>query len=277
MSMIAGYDYMDDVVREACNDLEDYHDHYWFTIYRNCVRCLEEMKIDIANRPTIKYLKVDQATKTVALPKDFINYISINIEYNGIMWALGYNPQMCRPVADDCGDTPLGEGGLINGLTYQPYLRGSEFDENGFEGQYLWGDWLWGDIAQKNYGHGGGYNNMGYYKVLHEDGIILLNPDFKYEHIILVYVSRGYAEGQKTLVPTMLKEAIILYGKWKFFETKMNTSANSNEIYVNRVKAENMKQQYWAKHRLSQNRIRNNSPYEIVAASRRANGPHVKQ
>lgn len=274
--MIAGYTYMDDVVREAAQDVGDFHDHYWFQMYRFGIRCLEEMKIDMLNRPSIRRIPVDQDTKTVTLPADYVNYISIGVEYNGILWNLGYNPRMCRPSPDNCGDMTLGEGGLPNGLLNQVGLRNEDGTLQSYEGTFRWYDTsINPGFGQKQYGHGGGWNERGYYKVMHEDGIIMLNPSFDFTEIVLVYVSKAYTEGTKTLVPHMVVDCVKSYCKWKWFEYKSDISGRT-EMRDWMSKAANHRQQYFAKFRLSQIRQRQNSPYEVAAAVRRSFGPHAK-
>ena len=273
--MIAGYTPIDEVIREACQDVGDDFFHYWHTMYRYGIRCFEEMKMDIANRPTIVHLPVDQDTKTVALPTNFVNYITVGVEQRGIIWALGYNPQMCRPSKTDCGEDVLGEGGLPNGLTRQIGLRNEDGSLQGWGEGYWNYDWNTYDGerygGQKVYGLGGGWNQRGYYKVMHEDGIILLNPEFNWTEIVLVYVSRAYEPGSITYIPDMLKECIINYCKWKWFEFKTNTSGKQEMRDFNN-KAMIHREQYYVKLRLSAGRMRNNSAYEIVAAYRRAYG-----
>ena len=275
--MIAGYTEIDEAIREACQDVGDNHLHYWLSMYRWGIRCWEEMKMDIANRPKTVHLTVDKATKTVDLPSDFVNYITVGVEQNGILWALGYNPQMCRPAKDECGDGVLGDGGLPNGLTRQIGLRNEDGSLQGWGDGYWnydWGQGFGGDErfgGQKVYGLGGGWNQRGYYKVMHEDGVILLNPAFDWDKVVLVYISRGYSPGSITFIPDMLRECIINYCKWKWFEYKMNTTGKQ-EMRDYAAKAANHREQYYVKLRLSAGRMRANSHYEIMAAYRRSYG-----
>ncbi len=267
--------HIDAVINEAQSDLGEFQQHYYAILYGYAVRCIEEMNYDILNWPHERYFPVDHTTKTVTLPDGFVNHITVGVEHNGIVWALGLNPRMCRPMKDDCGDVVLGDGGLPSGMKRQwRTLNQGDTSDNAF-----WWDWweygydYW--RGQKLYGEGGGWNERGYYRVMKEDGIILLNPDFKWDNIVLTWVGDRYSPGTKTMVPKMVANAMISYMKWKHFQGKANISTGIL-FRENTAKAKGFEDEYWAARQVAKARRVNNSLYEIVAAYRRSYGPHIK-
>ncbi len=270
--MIAGYDTLDDIAMDACQDLQDYDWHYYYNMQRYGIRCLNEMHISFMNRPKEVYLEVDQSTKTVTLPSDYKNYIKVSVEYNGILWALGLNERMCRPMRDECGDYILGDGGLVTGTKHQWNYYTAENSE--WNGNY-WYWWMNEFSGSKQYGWGGGYNSQGYYRVDDTKGVILLNPDFAWSHIVLTYIGEVYVPGVTTYVPSMAREAIACGMKYYFLEMMKNTTGKG-EMRDYKIKAADAGAAYWAAVRKSAQRMKANSPYELVAAYRRSVGPMVR-
>lgn len=270
--MIAGYTEMDTLVREACMEVGDDGLHNALNMYRYGTRLLQDMNLGMDKSPEYAYLTPDPTTKTVTLPEDYVNYVAVGIEHNGIFWALGYNPRMCRPKVDDCGEPVLGDGGLVTGTRHQIFLRNSEDEASGaWYGNYWTDASWWPNYGQQEFGLGGGYNTFGYYKVVPKDGVIMFNPSFNWGAVVLIYIKKAYCAGKKTLVPEMMTEALLTGMIWKFFQFKKNTTIRG-EMRDYGAKAEDYRQRHFAERRMAGQRMRNNTHYEILAAYRRSTG-----
>jgi hypothetical protein len=79
------------------------------------------------------------------------------------------------------------------------------------------------DFEYRNYAIGGTYvnlfgvparlDNVGEFKVVNEDGIIVLSPEYPYDHVILEYIPSPIANGDY-LMPVLLREALISWIRW---------------------------------------------------------------
>jgi hypothetical protein len=73
----------------------------------------------------------------------------------------------------------------------------------------------WTDDTVGNlYGVPSGSVSVGEFKIDHQHGIILLNPDFAYDSLVLEYTASP-KEGEDYYVPVQFKEAVIAYLRWK--------------------------------------------------------------
>lgn len=271
---IAGWVQLDEIEREAEARLTEYYGHYYGDIHDIAVRCVKELNYDTANTPKRIWLEVDRSLQRAVLPDDFVNYVTIGVEVNGILVALGYNPRMCRPRPDECGAQELGEGGIPSGLKEQWELADGAANPFWFRPwQYAY--WPNANDVPHMYGHGGGWNQRGYYRIEKHGGWIDFNPAFNWDHVLLEYISNGFAPGSTTQVPEMMSEAIICYCLWKFFGKKKITETGRRFQELGQLEADYF-QQWVVQKRKAAQRQTNNSLYEITAAKRRSFGPHIK-
>lgn len=172
-------------------------DRYWVFAFRGLV----DLLFDVTAEPITVRLPV-LGNKTVPFPADYISWNKIGIlNNNGEVSTLKINnaltkyadsnPNRIQKLTSDITDTyPL----LIN----NPY--------------YL--NYYYNGIYQPLFGVGGGLVQYGECTVDEKNNLIVLNPEFIYDSIILEYISSPEKNGDYA-VPLYTQEALVAWIKWK--------------------------------------------------------------
>lgn len=172
-------------------------DRYWVFAFRGLV----DLMFDVTAEPITVRLPV-LGNKTVPFPAGYISWSKIGIlNNNGEISTLKVNdaltkfkdnnPNRLEKLTSDITDTyPL----LIN----NPY--------------YL--NYFYNGVYQPLFGVGGGLIQYGECTVDEDNNLIVLNPEFRYDHIMLEYISSPEKNGDYT-VPLYTQEALIAWIKWK--------------------------------------------------------------
>lgn len=164
-------------------------------------RALVDMFFDVTAEAITVRLPVS-GNKTVAFPSDFLSWIKIGIlNDNGEVSTLKINdalttykdtnPNRLEKLTSDITDSiPL----LLNNPYYFNYY---------YNGQY-----------QPLFGVGGGLVQYGECRIDDKNNLIILPPDFRFDSIILEYISSPEKNGDYQ-VPIIAQEAIVAFIKWK--------------------------------------------------------------
>lgn len=172
-------------------------DRFWVLSFR----ALVDLFIDIlAEAITVRLPLLPN--KTVQFPADYISWVKIGIlNENGEVSTLKINNALTT-----FKDTNPNRLERINGDINDaaPLLLGSPF--------YL--NYYYNNTYQPLFGVGGGLIQYGDCKVDDENNLIIFPPDFRFDSIILEYISSPEKNGDYT-VPIIAQEAIIAFIKWK--------------------------------------------------------------
>jgi hypothetical protein len=172
-------------------------DKYWVLAFRGLI----DMLFDVMAESITVRLPV-AGNKTVQLPSDCIGWVKIGIlNNNGEVSTLKINnalttykdtnPNRLEKLTADVTDAiPL----LLNNPYYLNYY---------YNGQY-----------QPLFGFGGGLVQFGECKVDDANNLIILSPEFRFDSIILEYISSPEKNGDY-MVPIICQEAIIAFINWK--------------------------------------------------------------
>lgn len=172
-------------------------DSYWVLAFRGLV----DMLFDITAQAITVRIPVS-ANKTVPFPAGYLSWIKIGIlNDNGEISTLKINnalttykdnnPNRITDLTADINDAfPL--------LTSNPFYM--NFFYNG--------------TYQPLYGVGGGLIQYGECRVDDANNIIILEPNFRYDHIMLEYISSPEKNGDYE-IPIVCQEAIVAFIKWK--------------------------------------------------------------
>jgi len=214
--MSAKYISLKEVVAQALDELDksmgDF-DKAWIFAFRG----LEVANFNISAEPkTIRIPK--NGNQTVTLPNDYVQWIKIGVMDDfgqistlkinkSITTYGGLNPNRLSLLTPDVS-SEIG----VN-TTGIPYLN---FYENG----------LYSPI----FGIGGGLIQYGECRVDEKNNIIILSPDYKYDSVLLEYISCPEKDKDYN-VDRRLRESIIAFIKWKF---KMGTDV---EFYARLTEA----------------------------------------
>jgi len=172
-------------------------DEYWVLAFRGLV----DMLFDVTAEPITVRLPLLR-NKTVPFPSDYLSWTKIGIlNENGEVSTLKINDALTT-FKDNNPNRLERINGDINDAA--PLLLGSPF--------YL--NYYYNNTYQPLFGVGGGLIQYGDCKVDEENDLIILPPDFRFDHIILEYISSPQKNGDYT-VPIVAQEAIIAFIKWK--------------------------------------------------------------
>lgn len=180
-------------------------------------RALVDLFLDVTAEALTVRLPVS-GNKTVAFPDDYISWVKIGIlNANGEVSTLKVNNALTK--YKDTNPNRLEK--LTADITdAAPLLLGSPF--------YL--NYYYNNTYQPLFGVGGGLIQYGEFSVDDKNNLIVLPPDFRFDSIILEYISSPEKNGDYQ-VPIIAQEAIIAFIKWKgktgsreeYYAEKVNT------------------------------------------------------
>lgn len=164
-------------------------------------RALVDMLFDVTAEAITVRLPL-LGNKTVPFPSDYLSWVKIGIlNENGEVSTLKINnalttykdtnPNRIEKLTSDINDAA-------------PLLLGSPF--------YL--NYYYNNTYQPLFGVGGGLIQYGECRVDDANNLIILPPDFRFDSIILEYISSPQKNGDYT-VPIIAQEAIVAFIKWK--------------------------------------------------------------
>lgn len=172
-------------------------DAHFLRLWGIAIRGLEEMSYSFAADPISRKLNVNP-NKTVNLPGDYVMWCKVGVvNERGEIATLKINPNLSRYAATD--DDRVDE----NAAVYQTEDYGKYYRNYNYDGTYV-----------HLYGAEGGADVIGECNVLEDDGVIILNPDYQYDHVILEYTASPIANGDY-LMPVLIREALISWLRWK--------------------------------------------------------------
>lgn len=198
-------------------------DRYWVFAFRGLV----DMLFDVTAEPISVRLPV-LGNKTVPFPSDYISWTKIGIlNNNGEVSTLRINNALTK--YKDTNPNRLGKLTADITDTY-PLLLNNPY--------YL--NYYYNGIYQPLFGVGGGLIQYGECTIDEENGLIVLNPEFRYDSIILEYISSPQKNGDYT-VPLYTQEALIAWIRWKakkgtrqeYMAEKMNARRRAPKKRVN--------------------------------------------
>lgn len=164
-------------------------------------RALVDMLFDVTAEAITVRLSVS-GSKTVAFPSDYLAWVKIGIlNANGEVSTLKINNALTT--YKDTNPNRLEK--LTADITdAAPLLLGSPF--------YL--NYYYNNTYQPLFGVGGGLIQYGECRVDDKNNLIILAPDFRFDSIVLEYISSPEKNGDYQ-VPIIAQEAIIAFIKWK--------------------------------------------------------------
>jgi len=167
------------------------------------LRALVDMHFDIAAEPlTVRLPK--NGNQTVTLPAGYLSWSKIGIlNNNGETNTLKINNSLTKWRDNNPNRLSLLTADINDSAVD---LAGRPFFFNYFyEGNYY-----------NLYGAPPGLVQYGSCRVDEKNGVIVLEPDFQYDHVLLEHISSPERNKDDYMVETALQEAIIAFIKWKF-------------------------------------------------------------
>ena len=211
---------LDYIVKTVMADLGESSLSNYQTYLQFAIRGFRELSLHNGNTNKIAYLPI-KSNKAVDLPTDYIKYTKIGVCINGRIVTLGLDDSLCiNHNFDDCGD-PIAiamdsnsSPELISNLNYGYY-----FLDHFHNGQYVAGE----------YGLGGGYNGLGYYRIDKEQNQIQLTSQIPSTEIVLEYIADGLSPDGTAAVPVEAVECLIAWVHWKRQQRKSKVPQGEKE------------------------------------------------
>lgn len=192
----ARYVSIDKVVNEYISEA-NLTDSQFLRLWNLAVRGLELMNYSFAAQPISRKLGI-LPNKIVELPGDYVDWCKIGVTNDlGEIAALKVNEGLSSYAATETDRLSQNEA------VYNTEKYNLVFQNYNLDGTYV-----------NLFGVNGGMDRVGECKVLNEDGVIVLNPDYAYDHIILEYIPSPVANSDY-LMPVLLQEALISWLRWK--------------------------------------------------------------
>lgn len=198
MAQQQGWVTLDSCINDYISEAELSNNKY-FKLFHAAFRGMEDLGIDFFYQVKSVMLPVN-ANKTVTLPPDFLQYTKLGVlNGNGELVPLKYNENLTAY----SGSNPnrIANTSSSNFVDYYSYSSPVFF----------------------NFWDGGSYYNMyginttaiygGGFKFDSANGIILLDPTFSWNGLVLEYTASPQ-EGQEYYVPMVFREAIIAWLAW---------------------------------------------------------------
>jgi hypothetical protein len=172
-------------------------DKYWVLAFR----ALVDMLFDVTAEPLTVRLPVS-GNKTVSFPSDYLSWIKIGIlNENGEISTLAINNSLTT--YKDTNPNRIEK--LTSNISDNfPLLLGNPF--------YL--NYYYNGMYQPLFGVGGGLIQYGSCRVDDANNLIVLPPDFRYDSIMLEYISSP-EKNDDYQIPIVCQEAVIAFIKWK--------------------------------------------------------------
>lgn len=171
-------------------------DSHFLRLWRIAIRGLEQMNYSFASEPITRKLSV-LPNKIVELPGDYVDWCKVGVVNDrGEIATLRRNDNLSTYAATDPDRLSA------NSATFNTERYDFEYRNYAIGGTYV-----------NLFGVPAGLDNVGEFKVVNEDGIIVLSPEYPYDHVMLEYIPSPVANGDY-LMPVLLREALISWIRW---------------------------------------------------------------
>ncbi len=247
---------LDKIVRQAliANGEESLHKYPRYLLF--AMEAFKDFQMDSAQDvKTIKLTMND--VKQVELPLDFIDWVKVGVVCGDRIKVMGVCDTL--PILtqrDDCGNLqPYSSDIPANSIpsnfsTYGGYYFMNYTNENG-------------EIIGGIYGIGGGYTDIGYFRVLRnqgDHGVLQFNSQVNTTDVYLEYISNGFDPKAESIVNSYAEKCIQFYIHWRVAWHKHGS--NSGE-------AQQCRKEYFNELRLTRIRISGLTTRDILEISRK--------
>jgi hypothetical protein len=203
-------------------------------------QAIKEYNYNVFNEPKVLEMTIGDTLQMV-LPQDYVNFIRISLEVNGVLFAMVENVQLNYAnsyLQDNNNDIVFDvDGNVIEtmsqldierlaGDTQQLYTGQGQFN-----GQYGWycpnlnygGDWYFTRQFGGRFGIDPETANINpTYKIDKKSGVINFSSDISGMNVVLEYITDGMENGNETnmFVPKLAEQAMYRYIKWALIDQK---------------------------------------------------------
>ena len=198
---------LDILVREYMNSLgASTVDNRYARFLQFAIEGVKQINGENKNVVKVARIPISETNFVFTLPADFIDYLRISVCWQGQLFALGLNDNICPPHFDSCGNI------IVDGLEAQQPSNNVGWNGYGWGQQYNSDGFFIGKI----YGIGGGQNCIGGYTVYKSQGYIAIQGmDNRFDEIVLQYMGDIDTIDEEHVVDSAYSEAIKAWIYWK--------------------------------------------------------------
>ncbi len=262
------YSTIDEIVRTAliADGEQSLHKYPAYLLFG--LEALKDFYTDHAQ--DVKTVQLDMsALKQVYLPLDFVDWVKVGIVCGNRIKVMGTNDNM--PIltqTDNCGN-------LKNYDNCGCGVNDFPDDLGSFGGFYFWGypgSFIneYGEMIGGVYGLGGGYTDVGYFRLITNQGkqaFLQFDTHVRTTKVYVEYISNGMDPKKETLVNSLAAKAIRFYIHWQV-ECSKNSPASG--------KAQGWENQYYNELTRVVKRTWNFTPRDILELTRQHYGQAPK-
>ena len=214
-------------------------------------------------------LYVDSSLKMI-LPSDYVNYIRISINVNGVLRPLHENPRANSAqgyLQDSNNDVMFGANGeVLIGQSKLDFYRLTQTVYNGagiYNGAYGWnvdGNWYFGYNVGSRFGlETSEANSLPTFRI--NNGVIDFSSDIANNYVVIEYISDGMENGDDTLIQVnkFAEDFVYAYVKWALL---------NNKIGINEYEKQRCKKEKEAEYRNARIRLSNIHPSRLLMSLR---------
>lgn len=241
---------VESVIQDYLNESEQSQNKY-FKIWHLCFRGFENLGINSFYQIQTQKLPVN-ANYTVQLPSDFVQWSKVGVlNDRGEIIPLYYNNKLTNFA--DLSSTRLAQTQDDNLSTWSPDM---------------WTNY-WNGYAYTNvYGVPSGQPFVGSFKVDNQNGVILLDENFRYEYVMLEYIASPQA-GKEYYLPIVFREALMA---WLWWKDKRAANTNRGQVGISR----DLKNTFYNERRLAIAAWKPNRIYDNYQASQEQTRQAIK-
>lgn len=172
-------------------------DRYWVLAFRGLI----DLLLDVTAEPLTVRLPVS-GNKTVSFPSDYLSWVKIGVlNENGEVSTLKINNALTTYKDTNPNRLQQLTSDISDGF---PFLLSNPY--------YL--NYYYNGMYQPLFGVGGGLVQYGECRIDDANNLIILPPTFRFDSIILEYISSPEKNGDYQ-IPITCQEAVIAFIKWK--------------------------------------------------------------
>jgi len=207
----------------------------YYKCFQLAFRAMTELGLDFFYQIQSVKLPVN-SNKTVNLPENYLNYSKIGVLNDvGEIIPLSYNSKLTN-YADLHSD------------------RISKVEDPQLFDFVQWNTPIWynywnGDAFTNLYGLPSGEPFVGSFKIDVQNNVIVLNPDFAYNYLMVEYIASPQEDGDY-YVPIQFKEAVIAYIAWK------DVRGIPSKTHVNNANVQMRRKDFYNERRLANARYK---------------------
>ncbi len=224
---------IDSIVRKAMAAMGEETMHKYQRLLMFALNAAREFYMDSARSvKTVKLTMND--VKQVELPIDFVDWVKVGVVCGDRIKVFGVKDDLPILVNEDSCGNPVKYDNCDCNVNTLPH------NYNGFGG-YAFINYVneYGEVIGGVYGIGGGYTDIGYFRVLQnmgDHGILQFNSEVNTTDVYFEYISNGFDPKKETLIHTYAETAIEFYIHWRVAWHKEgansgNAQASKKEYY----------------------------------------------